>query len=402
MKYWALLILSTIFFTACNSEKTETDDTGFTVLDSIQGTVPYISKTPKGDVIISWVRQNEDSSHLFCYAVSKNGGKEFSEPIVIPGSDSVYPHLENLPKVLVKPSGEILALWGAKNPNPINKYSGLIFYSQSFDEGKTWSSPRKLVNDEKGYDQRYFDVALLPNGEAAITWLDNRKTTTKTGSSLYYATTNGKDGFVNEKLIAQPCCECCRTSMQVENGNIHVSYRAIINDSIRDIVHAVSMDMGKTFSEPKRVSEDNWVISGCPHSGGAMTIANNDVQFAWFTGQGNRGVYYTNSHDHGNNFSQRDSIGSMAAHPQMATTAKNDVIIVWDEAFKHGDEYFSRVGMEQRNSKGEKLHRDFVTPPGITAAYPVIVSDGDHIVLAFTIAKNKRVNVAYKTVKIPH
>ena len=165
--------------------------------------------------------------------MSIDEGKTFGKAIEIPGSTNVHPHGENMPKVIFKPSGEIIAAWGAANPNPINQYSGLVYYSQSFDEGKTWTKPRSLTDDTASFDQRYFDMALLPNGEAGITWLDNRKQWNKEGSGLYYAVTNGKNGFQNERLISGPCCQCCRTDLFIDTKkNIHVLYRAIINDSI--------------------------------------------------------------------------------------------------------------------------------------------------------------------------
>ena len=70
-------------------------------------------------------------------------GKTFGKPVEIPGSTNVHPHGENMPKVIFKPSGEIIAAWGAANPNPKNPYSGLVYYSQSFDKGKTWTKAEK-------------------------------------------------------------------------------------------------------------------------------------------------------------------------------------------------------------------------------------------------------------------
>jgi hypothetical protein len=105
-------------------------------LDSLPGQCPYLTKDTKGNVVLSWVQMSNDSSSAFCYAVSKDGGKSFEKPIIIPSSHNIEPHSENLPKIIFKSSGEIIALWGTSNPNPKNKYSGVVFYSQSFDEGR--------------------------------------------------------------------------------------------------------------------------------------------------------------------------------------------------------------------------------------------------------------------------
>ena len=286
----------------------------------LPGTSPYFTHDTKGNPVLSWARSVNDSSEVFCYSVSIDQGKSFGKPIVVPGSNNIHAHAENLPKIIFKPSGEIIALWGASNPNPKNKYSGLVFYAQSFDEGRTWTEPKTLVKDSASIDQRYYDVALMPNGEAAIIWLDNRKTSKKEGSALYFASTKGRDGFQDEQLVTEACCQCCRTDLFIDSkSGIHILYRGIIQDSIRDMLHIVSVDNGKTFSSPKRISDDNWVLKGCPHTGPAMTENENGLHFAWFTGGNNKGCYYANSVDNGKSFSPRNNISSFGSHPQITS-----------------------------------------------------------------------------------
>ena len=226
MKYILILFTGLIFFFyACNNDKRISSvEQGTAIqIDSLPGSCPYLTKDSKGNIFLSWVRMMDDSSASFCYAVSADGGKSFGKTIVIPSSSSIQPHSENLPKIIVKPSGEIMALWGAANPNPKNKYSGLVFYSQSVDEGKTWSTPKPLVSDTASYDQRYYDVALLPGNEVGVIWLDNRRSTAKEGSGLYFAVTEGNNGFQHEKRISEHCCQCCRTDLFVDKiGRAHV------------------------------------------------------------------------------------------------------------------------------------------------------------------------------------
>ena len=60
-------------------------------LDSVPGLCPYLTKDHRGNTVLSWVRIINDSSAVFCYAVSKDG-KKFGSPVVIPGSDNIQPH----------------------------------------------------------------------------------------------------------------------------------------------------------------------------------------------------------------------------------------------------------------------------------------------------------------------
>jgi hypothetical protein len=403
MKYFAAIILfPALAFSGCfgiNNEKFAGAG-NVQLVDSLPGQSPFITKDNKGNVVVSWVRMINDSSSVFSYAVYPNEGRSFSKPVVIPSSSNIHPHAENLPKIIFKPSGEIIALWGASNPNPKNKYSGLVYYAQSFDEGKTWSNPKKLVNDTAGYDQRYYDVALLPDGEAAIIWLDNRKTTSKEGSALYFAVTSGSNGFQNERLISEQCCPCCRTDLFVDSkGGIHVLYRGIVQDSIRDMVHAVSVDAGKTFSKPHRISNDNWVINGCPHTGPAMTENSNGLHFAWFTGGRNKGCYYTKSSDNGTSFSVPDNVSTAGSHPQITTVMQDALMIVWDETYNVNDKFYKRIGMQVRPSNGEAGGKLFITSDSAIASYPVAASLNEtKALVAYTDKREEKNYIAYQLI----
>jgi hypothetical protein len=366
-------------------------------VDSLPGNCPYITKDTKGNPVISWARKINDSVSVLCYALSVDEGKSFQKPMTVPFSN-LQPHSENLPKIVFKPSGEIIALWGRANPNPKNKYSGLVFYSQSFDEGSTWTPPKPLVADTASYDQRYYDVALLPGGEAAIIWLDNRKATEKKGSGLYYAVTDGRKGFQHERMIGDGCCECCRTDLFIDsNAGIHVLYRGIIKDSIRDMLHCVSVDGGQAFSSPRIINNDNWVINGCPHTGPAMAENNQGLHFAWFTGAGNKGCFYTRSPDNGNSFTGYDKISAMGSHPQVLTLADGRLIIGWDESVKVNKEYYKRIALQIRSASGASEEQGFITPDTLMATYPVIGNlRNQDVLIAYTQLDRGQEKVVYQ------
>ena len=405
MKKIILLILisfSFIFQSCSNSGEKQIIASSESQIDTLQGSCPFLTKDNKGNIVLSWIKEIDSAKLIYSYAISKDNGKTFGKTIEIPGSENVHPHGENMPKIIFKPSGEIIAAWASANPNPKNNYSDLVYYSQSFDNGASWSKTTRLVTDTAGYDQRYFDMELLPNGEAGIVWLDNRKKTTKEGSALFYAVTNGNSGFTNERLIGEPCCECCRTDLFVDSkNNIHILYRAIINDSIRDMVHTISTDNGKSFSIPERISKDNWVINGCPHTGPAIAENKDGIQLTWFTGGNGAGIYYCNSKDNGKTFSNREMVsGNAAKHCQIITLDKN-IAIVWNENFIHQNNSSSRIGIEVRSENGEKPFKQFITSETGTATFPVIKPiDSESVLVAYTETTNDRDYVKYKVVKL--
>ncbi|MGB8193161.1 MAG: sialidase family protein [Chitinophagaceae bacterium] len=403
MRLVVIISLAAIVLASCNSigarSKTSKQSQEM-MIDSLPGQCPYLTKDAKGNTVLSWVRMINDSTSSFCYAVSIDG-KNFGRTVAIPNTGTIKPHGENLPKIIFKPSGEIIALWGAANPNPKNKYSGLVFYVQSFDDGNTWTNPKPLTTDTASFDQRYYDVALLPNGEAAIIWLDNRKTTKADGSGLYFASTEGKNGFQHEHLISQQCCQCCRTDLFVDSkGGIHALYRGIIKDSIRDMVHMVSTDGAKTFSQPKRISNDNWVINGCPHTGPSMIENKDGLHFAWYTGGSKRGCFYTQSVNNGSSFVKQDSISSLGSHPQMTALSNKNMVIVWDEFAESGDKASKMIALQKRDEAGNAQEKRFITSDTTVSTYPVVSGlDETSSFVAYSTKRDGKNYVAYQLVK---
>jgi hypothetical protein len=356
-------------------------------IDTANASCAYLASDNKGNIVLSWVRQINDSTAALCYAISADKGQSFSHPVVIPHTAHVQPHGENIPKLVFKPSGEIIAIWGEANANARNKYSGLVFYTQSFDGGKSWANAKPLVTDTASYDQRYFDVAVLKTGEAAVIWLDNRKQTPAEGSTLYFATTHGKSGFIQERPIGESVCQCCRTDLLVdEAGAMHVLYRDIISDSIRDMVHTVSTD-GKTFSPAKPISKDNWVIRGCPHSGPAMVTNKTGLHFAWFTGGNAKGIFYCHSTDNGASFSVRDSVRQSAAakHPQIASWGNGNMLITWDEGLVQHNQAASLIGVCERNDAGPVGKPLFISDAAKRSSFPAVqIIDDKTALIAYT------------------
>lgn len=360
----------------------------------------YLTTDSKGNPVLCWVQQETDTGEaVMAYAVSRDAGKTFGDPVIIPSSNKVHPHGENLPKIIFKPSGEIIAVFGASNPNPNNKYSGLVYYTQSFDEGKTWSDATPLVKDTASYDQRYFDIALLPDGEAGISWLDNRKQTDEEGSTLYYARTNGKNGFEDERPVAETVCQCCRTDLYIDDkSDIHISFRDIINDSIRDMMHTVSSDGGRTFANTHRISPDNWKISGCPHTGPTTGSNKEGLHFAWYTMGNGEGVYYCRSTDNGKTFTPRESVSSKgsAKHPQLAILEEDKIVIVWDETVQKENKFNSWIGVQIRDGKGKIIRAEFITPDSSVASFPVILPVKDAALVAWTMRSGDKDMVYYQ------
>jgi len=374
------------------------------------GSGAYLTEDHHGNPVLSWVQQIGPKDFLMYYAVSQDGGHSFDKAQSIPVSRGIYPHDENLSKIIYKKNGDMMAVFAVSNPSKDNKYAGLLYYTQSFDQGTNWTKPQQLSPAKSSSnDERYFDMTILPDGEIGVVWLDSRKATIEMehshedhegmdmmeGSSIYFSRTTQKQGFTEESRIAESTCQCCRTKLYTDpEGKLHLTYRAILNDSIRDMVHAVSLDNGKTFSKPDRISPDNWVIRGCPHTGPTMTGNQMGMHFAWYTMGTGKGIFYCNSAD-GKSFSSKESISTSATakHPQMTATKKGELAIVWDELTEEGNYC---IGMQTRDVSGKLLKTEFLTDKNANATHPVALAcQNKGLIVAYTRKTENKNQVFY-------
>jgi hypothetical protein len=73
-------------------------------------------------------------------------------------------------------------------------------------------------------------------------------------------------------------CGCCKTAIATgDDGSIYVAFRNIYPGSLRDISSTMSRDTGRTFSPAVGISEDHWMLEGCPDDGPTMAIDHDGV-----------------------------------------------------------------------------------------------------------------------------
>jgi len=347
---------------------------------------PFITIDQNKNIVLSWVEGKAENT-MFYFSVSKDNGKTFSKPKEISPAKGLSPHHESMPKIAFKKDGTIIAVYQRRTPTPKNRFAGAIYYTQSFNEGQTWTNPNYLHTDTtKGIGRSFFDISVLPDGEIGAIWLDGRKRQPD-GSTLCFSKTSKNSGFGKDIEIGQKTCQCCRTDIFVDNKNIiHVAYRDIINDSIRDIVHLSSNDNGATFTTPKRISEDNWVIYGCPHTGPTITNSKNGVSFFWFTSGGLPGVYTTELNEKSNTFTKRKLVNPHARHPQSITLKNGTIVLTWDETFKTKMGYINKIGVLFKTTDG-KVTTKYITTENEDCNYPVLTKTKDENILLSWIQK---------------
>jgi hypothetical protein len=408
LKYFIpLIIFAGLLSSGCrqaNKQAASTSRPSIAVADSTLSTAcPYLSHDTAGSPVLSWIQQKKDSgTPLVYYAVFQDSSKTFGKPRAVPSTAGVEQHGEDMPKIIFRKNWGILVVFSIKKPHPGNPYTAAVYYTGSSDGGAHWTPARPLIKDStKSFDQRYFDVAPLPGGAVGIVWLNNSE---PSGSTLYFATMKGNKGFEGEKIIGRHTCQCCRTDLLVDDsGRIHVAWRDIFRDSIRDMAYCYSNDSGKTFSAPVRISPDNWVVNGCPHTGPSMAVNKVGLHFSWFTMGGGGGVYYCHTDNNGISFSMRQPVSQVpsARHPQMAALPKGDLAIVWDEGVTSRDAFHQRVGLQMRGPGGLLLGTRYLTPDSLNAGFPQIrVLDEREALVAYTMYAKNRTQVRYRVIRL--
>jgi hypothetical protein len=334
-----LTLVVGLFFQACR-EKQNTDilivplNTG-----NNEALGAYFTKDNHGNAVLCWTeKDSRDSLYRLKYAVYNAAAASFGDAVTVAGSAGMSTTAESMGKIAFKGDGTVMALYGKRFEKEKNPFAGAIYYTLSADHGKTWSTSRYLHTDTTHQVGRsFYDITTLKDGELAAVWLDGRFGKALKGSALYFARTEKNRGFTADSCLYKGTCECCRTTLLQDNdGNLHIAYRSIMFPSalsgkqVRDMAYIYSADNGHSFSKPSTISNDNWQIEGCPHSGPSLAVTGKSVNSVWFTAGGTPGIYYTHAIP-GAAFKQRMLISAAGRHPQMKALTNGKLAVVYEE-----------------------------------------------------------------------
>ncbi|WP_316836289.1 sialidase family protein [Pedobacter nutrimenti] len=337
-KIFIILISTFAFFFGCK-EHSETPVATALNTDGIGAVGPYFTKDNKGNPVLCWTEQDsKDSLYRLKYAIYNEQQDKFGIPVTVPASAGSNTSAESMGKIAFKADGTIMTVFSKRFPQEKNPYAGAIYYSMSADNGKNWTKETFLHSDTSHtYGRSFFDLAILKDGEVASIWLDGRFGKSIKGSALFFSRTEKGKGFGLDTCLDKGTCECCRTDILSDSaGQIHLAYRSIMFPSalsgkqVRDMAYKLSTDNGKTFSDAKTISKDNWEIEGCPHSGPSLAVLNKTVNAVWFTAGGNPGLYYASSVI-GGDFQNRNLITRTGRHPQTLSLPGGKLAMVCEE-----------------------------------------------------------------------
>jgi hypothetical protein len=349
-------------------------------------------------------------------AVSADAGRTFRPPVRVNDVvGDVRLSGEQPPRVslIARADGlapSIVVVWTSKGRDGTR-----LLQARSDDGGKSYSGATVLPGGDAAGNRGWESTATDRDGHVIAVWLDHREAASgaaaaapmhhegqeHTGhapvadgatraqlSKLYFSRLDGVGGA---HPLAAGVCYCCKTAVAAgPDGSIYAAWRHVYPGNVRDIAFTVSRDNGRTFAPPVRVSDDRWVLDGCPENGPTLAVdRDNRVHIVWPTlvsgpaagSEPTLALFYAAGD--GRRFSPRERIPTegLPRHPQITIDARGSLVATWDEQANGTRRVV--MGRAVVNARGPiRFTREIVDER--SAVYPVVAAAGDGIVQAWT------------------
>ena len=269
----------------------------------VPATGPRISGNQDSGLILSWMEPGDDGTALK-YS-SYQDGMWLDASSVIEGRD-MFVNWADFPSVVPFGDGRLAAHWLQMSADTTYAYD--VVYTQSADNGATWSDPFRPHND--GTETEHGFVSLFADGaDTGLIWLDGRKFVNEvsddpvaSGMTLRAAFVDENQALKSEQVVDELICDCCQTDVAVTASGPVAVYRDRSIDEIRDIYVTRFVDGEWQSGFP--VANDQWEIPGCPVNGPSIAANGDTVVVTWFTAANSRPVVKMSvSNDAGETFS---------------------------------------------------------------------------------------------------
>jgi hypothetical protein len=278
----------------------------------VSGRDPQIAVRASGELFLV----KAEGGNLWLH-ISHDGGDSFEEGVRVNDVEGeVSSQAEASPLLVVRGMHEFYVLWQSRGAGATK-----LRFARSMDWGKSFS--KAIDVDPQGIaSQSFFTMGVSPQGIVHVAWIDGRDRETIGGPAVYLARSSGHGGTFEKSVRVNldakaEVCPCCRPSIGFSKGGaVHVSWRAVFDNNVRDFVVASSADGGRTWGTAVRVAEDNWSINGCPHSGSSMATLRERLFITWYTIREDRSeINLAYSDDGGRSFSSRQSLSGGLLDP---------------------------------------------------------------------------------------
>ncbi len=310
-RFYSFLIFLPLLVAGCAEKAADTLEISFTPLQSPAGagsSEPHLAIGDNDVAVLSWVEPAGSDMDALKFAVLGLDG--WSAPSKVAEGANWFINWADFPSVEPIAGDHWAAHWLVRQPTGGLAYDVALAWSS--DAGRSWSDPVRPHRDNAVIDHGF--VSLFPlRGAIGAVWLDGRNVTLEEsgepghaaahGNMMLQSTTLSFAGELGKEMpIDDMACDCCQTDVAVGANGPLVVYRDRDEDETRDIF--VARFENGTWTMPRSVADDSWVIPGCPVNGPAIAVRGNEVAVAWFTVVGDeKQIRVARSRDGGDNFS---------------------------------------------------------------------------------------------------
>lgn len=332
------------------------------------------------------------------FSVSHDGGDSFAPANLLSRREaSVSSHGENSPSFTFSGWPFIYSLW---EQNTTNGGSDILFARFNMATNQLEGPVR--VTDKKTASANIFPfMTAKPYSGIYAVWLDGRNPQAMPPGTFEIYLAKSEDqgtSFGRNVLVSAAGCPCCRPVLSFgQKGEIYVAFRTVLEGDIRDIMVSTSQDQGESFLPPQRVSEDNWKISGCPHSGPSLAVTVNRLYIAWYseTAKGKPGVWLSWSDDGAKSFSPAVQISGDildANHPALSVSEDGRVLLVFQGRDPQKNEGWdsARVYLAEIDSSGKIAGPIAISGSHKAVSYPTVsAGTAGRVFVAWTESTDK-------------
>jgi len=347
-----LTLFALLFFlTGCN--RFAADASRATVFQPVQisasdvdAAEPVTATAPDGGFYVAWVNHNANSQSDVMLAHYDSEGATSGSPAMVNQQTGVATAWRGDPPSVAVADNSVYVLWTARVESDGKKGTD-IYLSVSHDRGKTFAAAVKVNDDKVPGAHGMHSLAVANDGKIYAAWLDERNVSAPQPSKhagghhmesnrelfVAYSTDGGKTFSANRK-VAENVCPCCKTALALApDGTLYAGWRQVLPGNFRHIAVASSNDGGASFSSPVIVSDDKWMLQGCPVSGPSLSAdANGILKVVWYAaGEDSApGLYFAETRDKGRTFSPRSLLMQETVKGTPALAGANDrAVAIW-------------------------------------------------------------------------
>jgi hypothetical protein len=257
---------------------------------------PDLYVSPQGNIYLSWVSQNHDTSSLL---YSKFESNQWTKAKVAATGRDWFVNWADFPSLATFPSSEysVLAHY-LEMTDTTGAYHYGVKLALSRDAGDRFRIIDSLHDSRPG-EHGFASMVPYSFDKILIAWLDGGNQAASAPETGHHDAAMSHVGaamqlkssmvdfdghILQPMMVDERVCDCCQTDACMTPKGPILVYRNRTEDEIRDIYYTIFTD--GHWSTPKAIHDDQWKINGCPVNGPAIGAFGNRVAIAWYTEAG--------------------------------------------------------------------------------------------------------------------